>query len=134
MILLVIYVFNEKWELLTMTISGICFLAFMKNFVYYSLHLKSHIKFKIIFFVDGSIHFCYILIFAGFTLYFLMKKFELIYIFIIPYVILGICLIFMNKIDNDYTGQKIFTVIEAIQFLLIALKLNDRISLQWNYI
>lgn len=56
------------------------------------------------------------------------------FLFTIPYVIFGTYICFINHAENDYTGLKVFTLIEALQFVAISLKINGIIGLHWNYV
>ena len=49
-------------------------------------------------------------------------------------MVFGVYICFLNHGENDYTGLKVFTIIEALQFLAIALKLNNLIDFHWNYV
>lgn len=128
MILLILHYFNGRWEFLTATMCIINFLYFVKNFYYMFVHRKSNKKLRQIFFIDGGIQFCHSICFSGATVYFLLPNFNYCFFFTLPYLVFGVYICFLNHGENEYTGLKVFSVIEALQFLLIALKVNDYIS------
>lgn len=97
------------------------------------LHRKSDKKLVQIFTLDSGIKFCYMLCALGATSYFYMPGLKIQALFVVPYFAFGIYILFLNHGTNDYTGSKVFTIIEAAQFFMIALKMNNLIQIHWNY-
>lgn len=100
----------------------------MRNAYYLYMNRRSDNKLRQIYLVEGGIYACKMLVFLGGTSFFYFPGFRHNWLFVLPYIGFGVWIIFMNHQDNEYTGSKIFTIIDAGQFFLIALKMNDIIS------
>ena len=131
--LVVVYLLPGHWELLTTLMVFASLLSTAKSMHQLYLHRKSDKKLKQIFNIDSGIRFCYMICALGATAYFYFPQFPVQPLFVLPYIAFGVYILFQNHGANDYTGSKVFTVVEALQFFMISLKMNNYIQIHWNY-
>jgi len=105
-----------------------------KNLAYMYLYRGSNIRIRMIFMIELHISLGYFIYFLGFYLLLthrIITKFFLLYS--VPYIALTLFIFFYNAEDNLYLSQKKFSVFEAFQMLLIAIKFVQISSVDWNY-
>ena len=106
----------------------------IKNVVYLYLYHGSNMRIRMIFLIELHISLGYFIYFLGFYLllaHYITTKFFLLYS--LPYLGLTLFIFFYNADDNLYISQKKFSVFEAFQLLLIAVKFAHISSIDWNY-
>ena len=106
----------------------------VKNVYYLIIHRRSHIKIKLVFWIELQISSSYLIFFLGFLLVFLnvlMPKF--LPIFAVPYLIVSITLFFSANDNNIFLAQKKFAIFEGVQLALIAAKFSIPELINWNY-
>lgn len=105
-----------------------------KNIYYLYMYRGSNVKIRLIFMVELHISLGYFIYFLGFYLLLANRigtKFFLL--FTLPYLALTLFILFYNSEDNVYLSQKKFSIFEAFQMFLIAIKFAQVGAIDWNY-
>lgn len=106
----------------------------IKNIYYLYIYRGNNARMRTIFMVELHISLGYFIYFFGFFLLLthrITTKFFLL--FTLPYLALTLFIFFYNADDNLYLSQKKFSVFEALQLFLIALKFAQLGSMDWSY-
>ena len=110
------------------------FIHVIKNVYYLVIHRRSHIKIKIIFWVELQISVGYLIFFTGFLFTFLgMLPPKFLSLFALPYLFISIMLFFSANDNNIFLAQKKFAIFEGIQLILITAKFSFPEMVNWNY-
>lgn len=117
--------------------AGFCLINLVhviKNAYFLYAYWNSNIKIKVIFIAELHISLGYFIYFFGFLLFFLRAlQPKFLPLFVIPYFIVSTVLFFYNSDEHMYLSQKKFAIVEAVQLLLIALKLSQISNINWSY-
>lgn len=106
----------------------------IKNIYYLIVHRRSHIKIKLVFWIELQISSGYFLFFLGFFLVFIgLLPAKFLPIFALPYLIVSITLFFSANDNNIFLAQKKFAIFEGVQLALIAAKFSIPELINWNY-
>jgi hypothetical protein len=103
--------------------------------VYYVLHhWNSHPNIKIGLWLDFNIALGYLVYFSGFLLAFTEQiTMRYLPLFTVPYLAFAVVMFFVTDDENFLMSQKKFQIFEAVQFLLIAMKVSQVDFINWNY-
>lgn len=106
----------------------------VKNLILLLANRKSHTRIKLIRWVELQLSIGLLIVFAGFALVY-CGVLPVLYLplFTMPYLVVTFAIFMFRSDDNAYLAQKNFCLIEAIQFLLVALKLVDPQIMNWNF-
>ena len=106
----------------------------IKNVYYLVKHRRSHMKIKLIFWIELQISSSYLIFFLGFLLVFLsVLPGKYLPIFAIPYLAVSVLLFFSGNDNNIFLAQKKFAIFEGLQLALIAAKFSVPEMINWNY-
>lgn len=122
------------WEYLTCTMMLFAGILAGRNLMLLITNLKSDPKLKQIYFIEAGIQICTVIVLMGASLYVYFPNAKMTWLFALPYVGFGAYICTLNHNGNEYTGSKLFTIIEGIQFLAIALKMDNLVRLEWSFI
>lgn len=105
-----------------------------KNVYYLVVHRRSHLKIKLVFWIELQISAGYLIFFLGFLLIFTnLIPAKFLPLFALPYLIVSITLFFSANDSNIFLAQKKFAIFEGVQLALIAAKFSVPELINWNY-
>lgn len=134
MMLAIHFCAKGHWEYLTGMMGLFASLLVFRNQGLLVANYNSDPKLKQIYTIESGIQICMVLVLLGASMYAYFPDSRMTWLFAQPYIAFGIYICFLNHTQNEFTGSKLFTVIEGIQFLVIALKMDNIITLEWSFI
>ena len=105
------------WEYLTGMMGLFASVLVFRNQGLLVANYNSDPKLKQIYTIESGIQICMVLVLLGASMYAYFPDSRMTWLFAQPYVAFGIYICFLNHTQNEFTGSKLFTVIEGIQFL-----------------
>ena len=98
-------------------------------------HLKGHPKLRYIYTVEFNFSLGYLIVYSGLLITFLgLIPVHFLGWFVVPLFMISLAMVFFKNEQNVFLSRKSFVTLECIQFLLIAFKISDPQSLDWNLV
>lgn len=125
---------NQNFFPLVFSAVLISFGYLVKNLISLVSNQKSHSRIKLICWIEVQLSLGLLIVFTGFALVY-CSLVQVLYLplFVLPYLLVTFAIFMFRSEDNAYLAQKNHCLIEAIQFLFIALKLVDPHVMNWNF-